>query len=115
MVHDRNVIKKFLFIEQSALKRGLDFDLSIKTVRALLNKKTCAYTGVTFSANEKSPSYKTFDRVDNTKGYVDGNVVACTRFINELKDRFELKDLTSMISKFQKYERKRQENSSSVR
>lgn len=81
---------------QSATKRGLEFNLTVSDVKRLLKRKTCYYTRVKFEYNLPqrrkgkhniaSPYIRTIDRIDPTKGYVRGNVVACTWFINQVKN-----------------------------
>lgn len=76
------VARKYMYLMQSAVRRGKDFNLTLPDVRKLLSRKTCAYTGVHFS----SENTRTVDRVDSNKGYVKGNVVAVTHKANQLKN-----------------------------
>lgn len=76
---------KFLQLHRSAVNRGKSFNLTLKDVHLLLQQQTCFYTGEAFIEEDKN--YKrTVDRVDHTKGYVRGNVVACTSLANSLKE-----------------------------
>jgi hypothetical protein len=79
---DYQVAKKLVQLKQSADSRKLEFDLSFKTVRRIMTTKKCYYTGVEFGEGNLQRSV---DRVDSTKGYIDGNVVACTIDINSKK------------------------------
>lgn len=83
---DLEVCKKLVHLQQSAENRGLEFNLDIKTVRKLLNTKKCYYTGEPLFLNVGKRNSRTIDRVDNEKGYVIGNVVACSRWFNEAKN-----------------------------
>lgn len=74
------VAKKMVNLQRSARDRGIEFDLSFATVKRLLSRKTCYYTREELTRHNRS-----IDRVDNTKGYVDDNVVACTIEINGFK------------------------------
>lgn len=82
---DEHVARKYLQLKDNALTRGINFSLTLEDVRTVLNATRCAYSGVWF---DKAPNGDklTFDRVDNTKGYEPGNVVACLESINRLKN-----------------------------
>ena len=98
-MEDITVAKKLVMLNQSANKRGIEFGLSFATVKRLLSRKTCYYTGVPFT--EANP--RSIDRVDNDKGYVDGNVVACTVAVNQLKSNLTVKQLDMLYKKVHKF------------
>lgn len=62
-------------VRNSAQKRGIEFDLSLKEVERLLKARTCAICLVSFGKELKS-----FDRIDPAYGYIYTNlqVVCCT-------------------------------------
>lgn len=99
---DIKVAKKLTSIHSSANSRGIEFDLSFKKVKQLLTRKTCYYTGVKFNNQYK----RSFDRVDNTRGYVDDNVVACTTQINESKRDLTMKEIKLLYLKVFKHQGK---------
>lgn len=83
------VLENQLHYMKSAKKRNLDFNLTKGDIRKLLTRKTCYYTGEPLTDNNRS-----VDRLDNRKGYVKGNVVACTVKANQLKEHlFESKQI----------------------
>ena len=82
-VSDLEVAKKMLKIFQSAADRKLEFNLSFESVKKLLSYQTCYYTNKKFE--EEGSMARSFDRIDSSKGYVEGNVVACTVDINGKK------------------------------
>jgi hypothetical protein len=71
------------------------FDLSFRKCKRLLMTKRCYYTGKPFDDTDTL----TFDRVDNSKGYTDNNVVACSRSFNELKKNLTVDEITLMYKK----------------
>lgn len=81
-----SVLSKRLQILKSAKSRGLEFNLTDANVRKLLNTKVCYYTGVAFNENDDPLNIRTFERVDDTKGYVQGNVVVVTLRANRIKN-----------------------------
>lgn len=80
------ILTKRLNILKSANKRGLEFNLTDANIRTLLNQKTCYYTGVVFYENDDPMNARTFERIDDKKGYVKGNVVAVTLKANRIKN-----------------------------
>jgi len=78
---------------ESCKKRLITMGLSkaeyIALLRARPNMK-CFYTGEEFVLNQGTnhPNYPTLDRIDNTKGYVENNIVLCLNKCNELKNKY---------------------------
>lgn len=96
-IPDIEVAKKLVNIHSSAQSRNLEFDLSFEYVRKLLEYTTCFYTNVQFT--EDGPHSRSFDRLDNDKGYVIGNVVACTTDINGKKNNLTIDEITCLYKK----------------
>lgn len=96
-IPDIEVAKKLVNIHSSAQSRNLDFDLTFEYVKKLLEYSTCFYTNVTFT--EDGPNARSFDRVDNDRGYVIGNVVACTTDINGKKNNLTIDEIICLYKK----------------
>jgi hypothetical protein len=79
-------VRKYNQLANSANNRGLEFNLTFTEVKKLSNSKVCYYTGVRFDPSSEDTKFSV-DRIDCTKGYVKGNVVACTIRINKIKAR----------------------------
>jgi len=107
---DYRVAKKYLQIANSAATRGKEFSLTLADVRKLLRVKKCHYTGVVFGDGDNA---MTVDRIDSAKGYIKGNVVACTHWANQTKNSVyelpnglavgrtkEFKDLINKVSEY---------------
>lgn len=112
---DIQVSRKHLQLYKSAVERGKDFNLSYAHVRRLLLRKRCAYTGVELTkpnGETMLPTDRTIDRIDASRGYVIGNVVAVSHAANQLKERVleadkgvirhSLKQLKMMVSVLEK-------------
>ena len=99
-VTDIEVAQKMMQLKQSATSRSLDFDLSFRTVRFLLAQKKCYYTGIPFE--ESGGSARSIDRVDPSKGYIEGNVVACTVDINGKKSNLTIQEIEQIFKGIQK-------------
>lgn len=96
-ISDLEVAKKMVNIHSSAQSRNLEFNLSFEYVKKLLEHNNCYYTNVEFT--EDGPYARSFDRVDNDKGYVIGNVVACTVDINGKKNNLSLDEIVCLYKK----------------
>lgn len=101
-VTDRKVARKFLDIEKSAQERGITFNMSLKKVRSLLNTKKCYFTGRPLNNVNHHADQLTFDRIDNSKGYIDSNVVACSYAFNLLKGNLTVEQIVLMYEGLKK-------------
>ncbi len=70
--------------EQSCRDRGIEFDLSFTSLKNINRARSCYYTGLPLTKDTL-----TVDRVNGSKGYVEGNVVACHKDVNMFKSFFE--------------------------
>jgi hypothetical protein len=96
-ITDLDVAKKMLKIFQSAVDRGLKFDLTFETVKSLLLYPTCFYTGKKFE--EEGAMARSFDRIDSNLGYVEENVVACSVDINQKKANLSFEEIELLYFK----------------
>jgi len=77
-----------------AKQRGIEFNMTFQSMKNILSAKKCYYTGFPIKRAKHGQSYAqpddlTIDRIDCTKGYVKGNVVACSHAANQLKAQVE--------------------------
>jgi len=103
-ISDVEVAKKLINIYQSAQDRKLQFNLSFDYVRRMLEYKTCYYTNKPFT--EDGPNARSFDRIDSDKGYIEGNVVACTIDINGKKSNLSFEEISCIYQKLAKKKNK---------
>jgi 5-methylcytosine-specific restriction endonuclease McrA len=71
--------KRYTQKRHNAFRRGISFDLTKEEFIKFYDKKNCFYCG------EFINDIITFDRVDNNKGYIKGNIVICCHLCNNLK------------------------------
>lgn len=90
---EEKIITKWKQLKQSAKDRKKEFNLTLEDIRKLLLTKKCYYLDCPLEEydsslpdSKHSPNERTIDRIDNTLGYVSGNVVACSRKANQLKN-----------------------------
>lgn len=90
---DYHIAQKYLLLLKRSKDKGLDFDLSLADIKRLLRLKRCYYTKEPLTDHDPNlSSHRTFDRVDNKKGYTKDNVVVCATQFNQLKSNlFEAK------------------------
>lgn len=104
------VCNKYINKIKDARRRELEFSLTFAEFRALLTKKRCAYTGVplTFHIDgaKQTNTDLSIERIDNSRGYVRGNVMAVCYAANNIKSVFEdpntflsVKDAVRMFGK----------------
>jgi hypothetical protein len=102
-MNDLAIAKKLCALHSSANSRDIEFNLSFKKLKQLMTRKTCFYTGVRF---DKKDNPMSIDRVDNTRGYVDDNVVACTVAVNQIKANLTIAQIEMLHKKVIEYKRK---------
>lgn len=78
----------------SAAAKNLEFTLTLAEVRRLLMTKRCPITGVELThvmagTNLQRSTDITIDRLDNSKGYIKGNVMAMCYAANQVKGNIE--------------------------
>jgi hypothetical protein len=86
------VARKYRDKVSSCNNRNIQFSLSISQFRQLLMRKTCAYTGTPLTIHTQGNPGNTdlsIERIDNSKGYVKGNVIAVCYSANNIKSVFE--------------------------
>ena len=84
---DALLAKKYLNKINDANGRGIEFTLSFADFKKLFSRRVCTYTGVRFDDSEHySP---TIDRIDNSLGYVKGNVQLVSNAANRFKNYWE--------------------------
>jgi len=102
--------KLFLqYKQKSAKSRGYSFRVSKKYFQ-ILTKQNCYYCGMKPSNIMTSKGcngdylYTGIDRVDNSKGYVEGNVVACCARCNYWKKAHSQKDFLAHVERIHKHQ-----------
>lgn len=91
MLHenDLKLAQKYVGLKGSSKERGLEFDISLSEFKRIYNTKRCFYTGKKLIHGTNF----SLDRVDNTKGYISGNVVACDKAFNLIKNNLTIEQI----------------------
>jgi len=82
-----------------ALKKGLEHNLTIDYIRSIwpVDNK-CPVLGTEFvSSTDNMMVCASLDRIDNTKGYIEGNVAVISWRANSLKSNASIADIEAII------------------
>lgn len=96
-------------INNTAKERGYSFEIDIEYAWDLYEKqgKKCAITGtpIFFSITRKTSNNTTasLDRIDNTKGYIEGNVQWVHKKINQIKMDLTVEDFFELCKNVVNY------------
>lgn len=101
-MNDIEIARKFMNKAGDAQKRNIPFMLGFSDYKRLLRTKRCYYTGVEMTFEEGQPNSFSIDRVDASKGYIPGNVVACTVKFNQKKKDLTMDDLRMIFKKIKR-------------
>lgn len=93
-VSDIDVATRMVRTQKSASDRGKEFTMSFNRMKELLEATHCFITGVELeTGSENKDNYLTLERLDNSKGYTDDNVVACSSYINKKKGDLSVEEI----------------------
>jgi hypothetical protein len=76
----------------SAKSRGYKYSLTKQNMRNLMAENYCQYSGHPFADDEKHSFHLTLERIDNSKGYVPGNVIPVCQLANKIKSNLNTID-----------------------
>lgn len=86
-------------VKYSAKRRNLDFNLHFTDIELPTH---CPLLGIKLEylqeGNSNSRNHASLDRIDNSKGYIKGNVIVLSRLANAMKNEASFKEL-SLFSK----------------
>ena len=92
-VYHLNKKPSFKRYMKNAKERNVAFDLTFE--------EFCSYQNECFYCGDKFYGIR-LDRVDNTKGYIKGNVVSCCVLCNSMKTNLKVNDFKGHIKKIYK-------------
>ena len=99
VMSDMKICAKMMNLIKSANNRGIKINLSFQALKEVLESDICYFTGELLNRIENDDMQHTIDRLDNDKGYVDGNIVACSRYFNEIKKNLTLDQIKILYEK----------------
>ena len=92
------ISNKRAYCKKSAIQRGLDFDLSTEYLTELWDNQDgkCALSGVDLGYIGCGWCTASVDRIDPTKGYIEGNVQWTAWRVNDAKSNMRNDDFINM-------------------
>ncbi len=91
-MNDIEIARKYINKTRNAETKGHEFTLSFVEFKRVVTAKRCYYTGIELTPGKEKENLATditIDRVDNSLGYIKGNVVACCHAYNQFKGVLE--------------------------
>ena len=85
MEFDTLVALKYLGKKRNALSRGIEFKLTLADMARIMRSKRCFYSNVPLTID--GVNKLTVDRIDASIGYTKDNSVACSKQVNDLKNK----------------------------
>tara|TARA_R110000796_G_scaffold159388_3_gene276185 strand:- start:11092 stop:11433 length:342 start_codon:yes stop_codon:yes gene_type:complete len=98
-IDDLYVCKKMIKISHSGNSRNIEVKLTFNALKKVMKTRKCFFTGVLLNFEENDANQLTIDRLDNDKGYIDGNIVACSKEFNQIKGCLTLSQIELMYTK----------------
>lgn len=93
-------------IKSNAKRRGIFFDLTVADVPW---NEVCPVLGVpiapAFGSKKPADTSVSIDRIDNSKGYVPGNVVVVSYRANRIKNDASLEELERLVTFYKRMAR----------
>jgi len=91
---DLYVARKLQKKASNARERGIGFHMTFASMKNILSSKKCYYTGIPLELPVGGQVWQaanalTIDRIDSSKPYEKGNVVACCNAFNNMKGQAE--------------------------
>tara|TARA_R110002020_G_scaffold426533_1_gene635941 strand:+ start:255 stop:599 length:345 start_codon:yes stop_codon:yes gene_type:complete len=96
------IVKKFLAKATSSKDRGIEFSIPFAEFTELSRTPKCYFTGVPLNTISGDANQHTYDRIDNDKGYVSGNVVACSLVFNQIKGNLTVLQINQLYKGIKK-------------
>ncbi len=81
---------RFIRWKAQAKIRNKEFSISLEFLKTL--PKVCFYTGSVLTCEPNHMNTISLDRIDSSKGYIEGNVVFCCQIINKMKTDLNIEE-----------------------
>ena len=119
-IHSKDLKQLYNQLKAGAKKRNIPFNLSMMDLNELTFPLTCPVLGIPLAFNSERPEDNSFsvDRIDSSKGYIEGNVQWVYKPINSMKNDMSHDDfieLCSIISRHCPYEQLYQKGNTNLK
>ena len=92
-LNDNQDYRLYQLTKSKCKKQGLEFNLDLADFKI---PDTCKYLGVKLTnimGTGRVPTNASIDRIDNTKGYIKGNILIISRLANAMKNEANFEQL----------------------
>lgn len=96
------MVKRYLNKFKDAYERDIPFELTFNQFKKILSRKVCPFSGRVMTDDENQPDSRSLDRIDASKGYIRGNVIACSYRINCIKSNLTEEEILNIVKVIQK-------------
>jgi hypothetical protein len=93
-MHNQTLTKRFADYKRNAAARGLVFNIT-KAEFAAVTEMACTFCAAT--------DHVGIDRIDSSKGYIEGNTQPCCTFCNKMKSNFGEEAFLAQIARIYKH------------
>jgi hypothetical protein len=95
-------------IKQRARKKNIQFDITIEYLRSIWTND-CPILGISMQFNKgRQENSFSVDRIDNTQGYINGNIIVISWRANRIKRDATIEELNKLVEYFKKLTNKGQ-------
>ena len=84
------IAEKYVQKAKNAKSRRMEFSMSLYSFSNIVTQTHCAYSGIKF---DKKDNILSLERIDNSIGYVDGNVIPVILKLNNIRDSHTLESI----------------------
>lgn len=92
-MNTKEIAKCYVTKIESSKRRGKEFNLSFTAFANIKQQTHCEYSGLPFD----DMNTMSFERIDNSIGYVDGNVIPVIQRLNVLRGDKTLEECTKLL------------------
>lgn len=87
-VQNNPIRQRYNLAKDRAKRKGHEFDIDVEYLHELFEQQNgkCAYSNVELTQSKSKIINMSIDRIDNSKGYIKGNVVWVSSIVNSMKN-----------------------------
>lgn len=101
---ENTLISVFTGCKSRSKKNGREFTITKEYVLTMLKEQNgrCAMTDIILepTTGGRNPNTISIDRIDNSKGYIIGNIQLVTKMFNECKNAYKFEDVVKLCKGF---------------
>ena len=106
-IHKKDTMQLYRHLKNSAVRRGIPFDISITEFSNITIPISCPVLGIplTYNDGKAKDNSISFDRIDSSKGYTFDNIVVVSNRVNKLKSNATFDEMKKIFEYYQELEK----------